>query len=229
MNFCDEFAELDLWSTIPCHASEVKKADTRRQLLAISDTRLWIDILGVAAQEFGIDVLSSSPSLATVSLAAADADAVVAVGCDDGHPWLTKTGGRGCLPIALLHVDLTCSCRHDSVAIRLHPKNGGLDSLGSSLDALLRGELPVSSGDSRPSPLVDRPRRSSMTLTSAQLQVLELISQGHSNAQIAAIRGTRVRAVEALISRTFAKLEPQISLRGNARVAATRAYLSLVS
>lgn len=205
-------------------------ADTRRQLLAVSDTRLWIDILGVAAQAFGINVHPSSPQLAAVSLSAVDADGAIGVGCDDRHPWLSQIGSRISLPFALLHVDQICSCTHDNLAVHIDPRSDGLQGLGMSLDSLLRGELaPSTSGGSYPSSSTNRPRNPSMFLTSAQLQVLELVSQGYSNAQIAAIRGTRIRAVEALISRTFAKLEPQISIRGNARVAATRAYMSLVS
>lgn len=62
-------------------------------------------------------------------------------------------------------------------------------------------------------------------LSSKQLGVLALISQGLSNAQIAEMRGTTVRAVEGMVSRIFEALGISTSADGNARVEAARTFL----
>jgi len=62
-------------------------------------------------------------------------------------------------------------------------------------------------------------------LSSKQLGVLSLVSQGHSNTQIAELRGTTVRAVEGMVSRIFEALNISTSAEGNARVEAARAFL----
>ena len=69
-------------------------------------------------------------------------------------------------------------------------------------------------------PLADLSRR--------QLTVLQLMAEGLSNAQIAEARGTTVRAVEGMISRIFQALEIDAQGAGNARIAASKAYMSAV-
>lgn len=63
-------------------------------------------------------------------------------------------------------------------------------------------------------------------LSRRQIAVLKLVADGHSNNQIAEERGTTVRAVEGMISRIFLALEIDVQSPGNARVEATRMYLS---
>jgi DNA-binding NarL/FixJ family response regulator len=65
-------------------------------------------------------------------------------------------------------------------------------------------------------------------LSKRQLTVLRLMSEGLSNAQIAEARGTTVRAVEGMISRIFQALGIDAQGAGNARIAASKAYLSAV-
>jgi DNA-binding NarL/FixJ family response regulator len=67
-------------------------------------------------------------------------------------------------------------------------------------------------------PLADLSRR--------QISVLKLVAEGHSNNQIAEERGTTVRAVEGMVSRIFVALGVDAQGVGNARVEATRMYLS---
>jgi DNA-binding NarL/FixJ family response regulator len=63
-------------------------------------------------------------------------------------------------------------------------------------------------------------------LSKAQIEVLGLIAQGMSNTEIARQRGTQVRAVEALISRTFDQLGIESAQAdGNRRVLAARTFL----
>ena len=63
-------------------------------------------------------------------------------------------------------------------------------------------------------------------LSRRQISVLKLVAEGHSNNQIAEERGTTVRAVEGMVSRIFTALGVDAQGVGNARVEATRMYLS---
>jgi DNA-binding NarL/FixJ family response regulator len=63
-------------------------------------------------------------------------------------------------------------------------------------------------------------------LSRRQVSVLRLVAEGHSNNQIAEKRGTTVRAVEGMVSRIFQALGVDAQGLGNARVEATRLYLS---
>jgi DNA-binding NarL/FixJ family response regulator len=65
-------------------------------------------------------------------------------------------------------------------------------------------------------------------LSKRQLTVLQLMAEGLSNAQIAEARGTTVRAVEGMISRIFQALDIDAQGSGNARIAASKAYMSAV-
>jgi DNA-binding NarL/FixJ family response regulator len=63
-------------------------------------------------------------------------------------------------------------------------------------------------------------------LSRRQISVLKLVAEGYSNNQIAEVRGTTVRAVEGMVSRIFQALGVESQGLGNARVEATRMYLS---
>jgi DNA-binding NarL/FixJ family response regulator len=63
-------------------------------------------------------------------------------------------------------------------------------------------------------------------LSRRQISVLKLVAEGQSNNQIAEQRGTTVRAVEGMVSRIFTALGVDAQGVGNARVEATRMYLS---
>ena len=63
-------------------------------------------------------------------------------------------------------------------------------------------------------------------LSKRQISVLKLVAEGQSNSQIAEERGTTVRAVEGMVSRIFIALGIDAQGVGNARVEATRMYLS---
>jgi DNA-binding NarL/FixJ family response regulator len=65
-------------------------------------------------------------------------------------------------------------------------------------------------------------------LSKRQLVVLQLMAEGLSNSQIAEARGTTVRAVEGMISRIFQALDIDAQGSGNARIAASKAYLGAV-
>ena len=65
-------------------------------------------------------------------------------------------------------------------------------------------------------------------LSSTQIQVLQLIAQGKTNAQIAQERGRSLPATESAISRTLVALGIDVSSDINARVAAAAAYITQV-
>ena len=62
-------------------------------------------------------------------------------------------------------------------------------------------------------------------LTRSQLEVLELIAQGHSNAVIAERSGRSIRAVERLIARLFDALDVNSDSAINPRVVAANRYV----
>ena len=98
-----------------------------------------------------------------------------------------------------------------------------IDALVAALDSTLRG---IPGEDLRH----DRDRRRPLgLLTRKQVAVLRLLADGKSNAQIAQVRGTTVKAVEDTIHRISIVLGFDPSVQGNARVAIARRYLLTVS
>lgn len=69
------------------------------------------------------------------------------------------------------------------------------------------------------------PNRPLGNLSKSQISVLRSIAQGLSNAEIAAQRGSTLRAVEHLIRRTFAAVGIDTDQSVNTRTAAARAYI----
>lgn len=69
------------------------------------------------------------------------------------------------------------------------------------------------------------PNRPLANLSKSQIAVLRSIAQGLSNAEIAAQRGSTVRAVEHLVRRTFAAAGIDADQATNARTSAARAYI----
>lgn len=95
----------------------------------------------------------------------------------------------------------------------------GTEEIVAALDGVLRGRADV--------PRHDREYAAGWEhLSSQQIDVLRLIAEGHSNKEIASLRGTQVRSVEALIGRTFDQLEIHFpGGEGNRRVLAARHFL----
>ncbi|CAB4333043.1 unannotated protein [freshwater metagenome] len=65
-------------------------------------------------------------------------------------------------------------------------------------------------------------------LTTKQIEVLRLMSQGKSNAQIATARGTSLKATEDAIRRACAAIGIDGSAEGNTRTRAVAKYISVV-
>lgn len=96
-----------------------------------------------------------------------------------------------------------------------------LNLLAQALDVTMRGEVTAEFRHDK-----DKNRPFS-NLTRKQIEVLRLMSQGKSNAQIAQIRGTSVKAVEDAIRRACEAIGVDNSVDGNTRTAAVAKYLSV--
>lgn len=90
--------------------------------------------------------------------------------------------------------------------------------LVNTLDLALKGLLSAEAKSSKSSSLAG--------LTKIQLETLKLIAQGYSNADIAKLRNSTLRAVELLISRIYEALGLNaIESHGSQRVKAARIYI----
>lgn len=89
-----------------------------------------------------------------------------------------------------------------------------------AIDRVLRGQVTSSLRHDRD------PERPMASLTGKQLEVLGLVAQGKSNAQIAQARGISVKSIEDTISRACLALGIDPATEPNTRVAAVRRYLS---
>lgn len=96
-----------------------------------------------------------------------------------------------------------------------------LNLLAEALDVTMRGE---ETSNFRHDKDKNRPFSN---LTKKQIEVLKLLSQGKSNAQIAQIRGTSVKAVEDAIRRSCEAIGVDNSVDGNTRTSAVAKYLSV--
>lgn len=95
------------------------------------------------------------------------------------------------------------------------------DELIGALEAVLRENVPDAFRHNTTS---DNPY---LKLSKRQLEVLKLLSTGSTNNQIAAARGTSVRAVEAMVSRIFEILQIDPEAGGNPRVEAAAKYFQI--
>ena len=93
--------------------------------------------------------------------------------------------------------------------------------LRKAIEAALKNKVSKEMRDDKNSPhrLTDVSR--------SQLEVLRMVAMGHSNHEIAAQRGTTVRAVEHLIKRAFAAAGVDSSAPGSPRVVAAREFIQV--
>lgn len=88
----------------------------------------------------------------------------------------------------------------------------------AALESALDDEVPPVTGVAPDSPLA--------RLTPAQFAVLRMVAEGWTNAEIAAQRGSTLRAIEKLSHRAIASLGIEEDARRNARVEAVRMYVA---
>jgi len=216
-------------------ANQVTPAHTRppRTILVVEDNKFLLDIVTTSLntpefQAYG----ASTPAEAWKLFEEVDPDAVVldielgagANGLDLGAEMMEKSPGIGVVFLTeLAHPRISKPEWSD-----LPPGAGFLTkSRLTSLDDLIDALEAVLTVDPDNPPRHDKSGAKVWDdLSKAQIEVLGLIAQGMSNTDIAKHRGTQVRAVEALISRTFDQLNIDTpGTDGNRRVLAARAFL----
>ncbi|CAB4329705.1 MAG: response regulator [Actinobacteria bacterium] len=94
--------------------------------------------------------------------------------------------------------------------------------LFDALDMAMRGQVAV---EHRHDLDLNRPFAN---LTKKQIEVLQLMAQGKSNAQIAQARGSSLKATEDAIRRACTAIEIDGAQNGNSRASAVAKYLSVV-
>lgn len=93
------------------------------------------------------------------------------------------------------------------------------DEVARALDAVLRGTVSAAIRHDRD------PNRPMASLTRRQIELLRLVAQGYTNAQIAQQRGITLQAVENTVTRAFAKLGLDDEASANHRVVAVRRFI----
>jgi DNA-binding NarL/FixJ family response regulator len=204
-----------------------------RTILVVEDNRFLLDIVTTSLNTSGFQAYgASTPAEAWELFERIDPDAVVldielgggANGLDLGAEMMEKSPGIGVVFLTeLAHPRISKPEWTD-----LPPGAGFLTkSKLTSLDDLIDALEAVLTVDPDNPPRHDKSGSGVWDdLSKAQIEVLGLIAQGMSNTDIAKHRGTQVRAVEALISRTFDQLNIDTpGTDGNRRVLAARTFL----
>jgi len=204
-----------------------------RTILVVEDNTFLLDIVTTSLNSPGFQAYgASTPAEAWELFDSIDPDAVVldielgggANGLDLGAEMMEKSPGIGVVFLTeLAHPRISKPEWSD-----LPPGAGFLTkSKLTSLDDLIDALEAVLTLDPNNPPRHDKSGGGVWDdLSKSQIEVLGLIAQGMSNTDIAKHRGTQVRAVEALISRTFDQLNIDTpGTDGNRRVLAARAFL----
>ena len=214
---------------------QVTPAHTRppRTILVVEDNTFLLDIVTTSLNTPGFQAYGASTAADAWELfETVDPDAVVldielgggANGLDLGAEMMEKSPGIGVVFLTeLAHPRISKPEWTD-----LPPGAGFLTkSKLTSLDDLIEALEAVLTVDPENPPRHDKSNAGVWDdLSKAQIEVLGLIAQGMSNTEIAKHRGTQVRAVEALISRTFDQLHIETpGTDGNRRVLAARTFL----
>lgn len=204
----------------------------KRRVLVFDPQPLMRDLVVCSLSHAGFDAYgAATPEEAWWGLHRYDPDAVVLElninSCESGvgfsEAMLGNSPGIGLVFLTdVRHPKIIDPERNDlpAGAAFLHKSSlSGTEEIVSALEGVLRGRSDV--------PRHDRDYAAGWDhLSSQQIDVLRLIAEGHSNKEIALLRGTQVRSVEALIGRTFDQLDIHFpGGEGNRRVLAARHFL----
>ena len=212
--------------------SELIPGDARR-VLVFDPNPLMRDLLVLSLRSHNfIAEAAATPEIAWSELVALDPDAVVMEvninSCESGvsfaEAMLEHSPGLGVVFVTdVAHsrvVDPQRTKIPSGAAYLNKSALSGVNEIVDALEAVLRESADVPRHDLR-----DGAKWAE--LSSKQIDVLRLIAEGRSNKDIAQLRGTQVRSVEALIGRTFDQLGiDELGPEGNRRVAAARHYLA---
>ena len=188
-------------------------------------------VVSLRSQNFMAEA-AATPEIAWSELVALDPDAVVIEvdidSCESGVSFaealLERSPGLGVVFVTDVAHHRVVGPQRTTLpwgAAYLHKSSlAGVADIVDALEAVLRESDDVPRHDLR-----DGAKWAE--LSSKQIDVLRLIAEGRSNKDIAQLRGTQVRSVEALIGRTFDQLGiDELGPEGNRRVAAARHYLA---
>ena len=120
--------------------------------------------------------------------------------------------------VSYTHIDR--SAEEEGIAfVRTRDLRSGSRTPAMTSDATMRGDI---GSEMRHDQLEDRPFAS---LTRHQLEALRQVALGLTNAQIAELRGTSVKAVERVVARALAAAGVDTEEAGNSRVNAARRFI----
>jgi DNA-binding NarL/FixJ family response regulator len=210
----------------------IEDATYERYVLLVEDDDLVRSLLASYLEGAGFKVTAATNAPdAKRAIAAVDPDAVI----------LDIDLGRG--PSGLDIADLLAAKRRDIAIVFLtnlsdprfanremeatHPNAAYLNKTMLKDPAILLDALEAVLNERDISPYRhDKSReRPFANLSKTQVQVLMLISEGKTNAQIADIRGRSLAATESSVTRTFKALGLDTEADTNVRVAAARSFL----
>jgi len=75
---------------------------------------------------------------------------------------------------------------------------------------------------------IRNPRRDSSSLNESQIEILRLVAEGRTTANIAELRGVSEKTIEATLSRIYTSLDLPKNRELNPRIQLTRAFLAMV-
>ena len=205
-----------------------------RSVLVVEDEPLLRELIGSALEARGFEVVAAgSASDAVRAFRAVDPDGVVMDihlgpgpnGFDLAERFLQAGTGAAIVFLTNLPDPRFAGREPDTLPAGVAYLRKGavheIDVLVETLDAAMRG-LVV--GEMRHDRRDDRPYAS---LTRHQLEALRLVALGRTNAQIAELRGTTVKAVERVVARALAAAGADAAPAGNSRVDAARRFIRL--
>lgn len=203
-----------------------------RRVLVFDPHQLCRELLVSSVSAHGFEARGAgSPREAWAQLSSFDPDAVIMEvninSCESGIAFadllLDRSPGMGMVFLTDVRhprlIDPGCHEIPEGAAYLHKAEADGLGQVLMALEGVLHGVAEV--------PRHDRDFAAAWdSLSSQQIEVLRLIADGYSNKEIAQIRGTQVRSVEALIGRTFDQLNIDApGGEGNRRVLAARYFL----
>ena len=213
---------------------EKTEAAYPRSVLVVEDEPLLRELIGSALETRGFEVVAAgSASDAVRAFRALDPDGIVMDidlgpgpnGFDLAERFAEAGTGVAIVFLTNLPDPRFVGRASDAVPAGIAYLRKGavheIDVLVETLDAAMRG-LVV--GEMRHDRRDDRPYAS---LTRHQLEALRLVALGRTNAQIAELRGTTVKAAERVVARALAAAGEDAAPAGNSRVDAARRFIRL--
>lgn len=205
---------------------------SRRFVVVVEDEPFLRSLITNALETEGFEVASAGSAVeARAIFKKRDPDAAILdidlgpgpTGLDIGESLLVQSPGTAVVYLTMLSdprvVSPTSGKLNPNAAYLNKRRLTNTQELIEALEAVLHDkDLSEYRHDLDPSSPIGR-------LSSSQLQVLQLVSKGMTNQQIADARKRSLSATEALVSRTFSSLGIDLSGDSNSRILAVREYI----